>query len=75
MTPKFLGAWVDGGPPAEVRNMEAGITELRWWEEDESDSSYSESEMPPGEQLSHGHRGEVAVKSIQLDEISRDREG
>lgn len=62
-------------PAAEIRNTEAEITELRWREEDEFDSAHSEFEMPLGEQLSHGLRGEVVVKSIQLDEISRDWEG
>lgn len=74
----FSRFWVTGRmavSPAEIRNTGAGITELRWWEEDEFDSAHSEFEMPPGEQRAHGHKREGVVKSVQLVEISRDREG
>lgn len=68
------------GPLSETRNTEEGIHRTRG--EDDFDLVHSEFEVPMGDQLSNGHRGEKQVwasparkwllKSTRLDEISQD---
>ena len=70
------------GPLAEIGTQKKEYKEWRW-EKDEFDLGHSEFEVPMGQQLSNGHRGEKQTgelptqkwlsRSVHLDEISRRR--